>query len=522
MQHHPDKAETGDDRLPQAPAVVVQKSEAAMRVYYQRMVEEATDYALLLLDVDGNILNWNPGAAKIKGYAEEEIMGRNFSIFYQASDIADGLPQRLISEAARAGKASHEGWRVKRDGTKFWGSIVITALHDTDNAIIGFSKITRDLTERRNAEENLQRYAAELQLQNERLYHSEQRYHRMIAEVEDYAIILLDSNGLIQNWNKGAENIKGYAENEIIGKSFRAFYLPEDREKQLPEHLLEQARLHNKANHEGWRLRKNGTRFWGSVVITALHDDAGSVVGFSKVTRDLTHKKEAEDLILQKNKQLEDYAHAASHDLQEPLRKILLFSDLLQRNMGNRAAAETYLQKINNSTERMSHLIKAVLEYSQTPVSDNLKAFVDLNDVIRNIEVDFELLLEERNGRILRDRLPVIFAIPIQMHQLFTNLISNAIKFCDGTPQIDIRVQQIDDIDSAKLVHIRVTDNGTGFKQEHADKIFRMFHRLHDKKHGTGIGLALCKRIVENHRGKITAISEPGKGTSFDILLPLE
>ncbi|HEX8561748.1 MAG TPA: PAS domain S-box protein [Flavobacterium sp.] len=486
---------------------------------YHGMIAEIEDYAIILLDPDGKILNWNKGGEKIKGYKAEEVVGRNFNLFYLQEDIEAGLPQRLINQARTEGKASHEGWRVKKDGSTFWGSIVITALHDKSNNVSGFSKVTRDLTERKKSEERQERYAVELKYQNEMLRRSEERYHRMIAEVEDYAIILLDRNGNILNWNKGAEAIKGYKENEILGKNFSIFYLPEDRET-VPKALLAEAVQNNKATHEGWRMRKDGTRFWGSIVITALHDDENRVTGFSKVTRDLTQKKQADDYILRQNKQLEEYAYVASHDLQEPLRKIIMFSDLLQHKLDDKEEMNTLAQKIAQSSGRMSNLINAVLQYSQVGSNGELRREVDLNETLTDIEVDFELLLQERNGKINRENLPVVFGIPIQMHQLFANLISNAIKFNTSDPEITITAKPLSRAGKS-FTTITVSDNGIGFNEEYADKIFGMFHRLKDTTKGTGIGLALCKRIVESHGGTISATSEPGKGSTFVITLPV-
>jgi PAS domain S-box-containing protein len=487
---------------------------------YHRMIAEIEDYAIILLDLDGNILNWNKGAQNIKGYTSEEILGRNFSIFYLQDDIVDGLPKKLINIARDKGKAIHEGWRVKKDGTIFWGSITITALHDNDNNIVGYSKVTRDLTERKKAEERLQRYAVELEMQNAKLQRSEESYHRMIAEVEDYAIILLDTDGNILNWNKGAQKIKGYQEHEILGKNFRNFYLPEDRDQKLPERLLSDAVKNNKATHEGWRLRKDGTRFWGSIVITALHDSAGQVTGFSKVTRDLTKNKEAEDFILMQNRYLEEFAYVASHDLQEPLRKIILFSSMLGENINDEKAVRNYLSKITGASERMGKLIRAVLDYSRSGSSQIKKEVVDLNTIISDIKVDFELLLQERNAEIITERLPSVKGVPIQLHQLFANLISNAIKFCEDTPKIEISSQTAM-INESRFVKILVSDNGVGFNPDHAEKIFHMFYRLNEKNAGTGIGLALCRRIVESHGGKISATGKPGIGSVFEILLPV-
>lgn len=489
---------------------------------YNKMVEEVSDYAILFLDTDGNILSWNKGAVNIKGYVASEITGKNFRVFYTDEDRKKQLPETLLEEAFKTGRVCHEGWRLKKDGSKFWGLVTITALHDEPGNVIGFSKVTRDLTERKKSEEQSERYAAELQRQNEMIRRSEERYHRMIAEVEDYAIILLDINGNILNWNKGAEKIKGYKESEIVGKNFSNFYLPEDQKSNLPGHLLADAAANNKATHEGWRVRKDKTRFWGSIVITAIHNDEGAVTGFSKVTRDLTQKKHFEDFILMQNKQLEEYAYVASHDLQEPLRKIMMFSGLLKEKLDDKEASLQLLNKIYHSTERMANLIGAVLQYSQTSYTTELRKDIDLNAVIKTIEADFDMLLAEKNIKINCGDLPTVRGIPIQMHQLFSNLIGNAIKFSGDQPAITITAEPEQDLDTGEVfTKIKVADNGIGFGAEYADKIFRMFHRLHNNRTGTGIGLALCKRIVEGHGGSITAESTPGKGSVFSIRLPI-
>jgi PAS domain S-box-containing protein len=240
---------------------------------YHKMVEEVQDYAIIFLDTNGIIQNWNKGAQKIKQYKDWEAIGNHFRMFYLPEDRLGKLPEILLEQARLDGRAVHEGWRIRKDGSRFWGSITLTALHNDNNELIGFSKVTRDLTEKKLAEDQLKNFATELQLSNEQLRKSEERYHKMIAEVQDYAIILLDVHGNIQNWNLGAQNIKGYTADEIIGKNFSVFYTEEDKLSQLPQQLLAEAASKGKATHEGWRVTKQGNKFWGSIVITALHDE---------------------------------------------------------------------------------------------------------------------------------------------------------------------------------------------------------------------------------------------------------
>ncbi len=310
---------------------------------YEKMINEIQDYAIILMDTEGIIQNWNKGAEKIKLYTEQEIVGKHFSIFYLPEDISTNLPGRLINEARENGRAVHEGWRKKKDGTHFWASVTITAIHDDDDNVIGFCKVTRDLTDKKMSED--------------RLRASEERYHRMIAEVQDYAIILLNENGNIENWNVGAQNIKGYSSAEAIGKSFEMFYTAEDRKDGLPQRLLNLAREQGKALQEGWRVRKDGTRFWGTIVITALHDTEGKIIGFSKVTRDLTQQKIADDKLIAynaqleiQNSELEQFAYVASHDLQEPLRKIQTFAEIIRENYDDKELVNKYFEKLKKAS----------------------------------------------------------------------------------------------------------------------------------------------------------------------------
>jgi len=516
---------------------------------YYRMIAEVEDYAIIRLSIDGTIENWNKGAEKIKGYTEAEAVGKHFRMFYPEEDQRRGLPESLIETAINRGKSNHEGWRVRKDGTRFWGSISITALHDSSGRTIGFSKVTRDLTERRNSELKIQQVNDDLMKKNELLRQSELRYHRMVSEVEDYVIILLSTDGDIQNWNKGAEKIKGYSPAEIIGKHFSIFYSPEDREKGIPQKLLSQAREKGKALHEGWRLRKNGSSFWGSVVITAIHDEDGLVIGFTKVTRDLTEKKLAEEKLLaasltleQKNRELErineelsSFAYISSHDLQEPLRKIQTFSDRIMDMEFDKLSekGKDYFKRMQGGASRMQKLIRDILAYSRTTTSEKVFELTDLNELVNHAKVELEVLIAEKKAVINSDRLPHTKVIPFQAQQLFFNLINNALKFSkpDATPRLDIRCEIVEGPafhqayppPAEKYLHLSFKDNGIGFEPEYSRKIFEVFQRLHGRTEygGTGIGLAICKKIVENHHGMISAEGVPGQGATFHVYLPM-
>lgn len=420
-------------------------------------------------------------------------------------------------------------------------------LYDTAGRVTGLINVLTDITAKNkehhislNDAVNYKSISATLEKTAEEstknLKASEERYHRMIDEVQEYAILMLDPDGYILNWNKGAQSIKGYTEKEIIGKNFRVFYLDEDRKAYLPEALIRDASSNGRATHEGWRVRKDGTKFWGAVVITAIYDDSRNIIGFSKVTRDLTERKLADDRmqvyardIEFRNKQLEEYAYIASHDLQEPLRKIQVFGEMLQDSLNDPETIKHYLDKINASAARMTTLIKDVLKYSQLASTDELFELTHLNVALQHVLEDYDLALEQKKITVHLTDMPVIMGIPIQLHQLFSNLLSNAIKFSRENPVFTISAQAPleDDIQNhhqlqkgIPFTKIIFKDNGQGFEQQYGDQIFKMFKRLGNTP-GTGIGLALCKKIVENHSGFITVDSEPGFGTTFSIFLPL-
>ncbi len=251
---------------------------------FRAFVESVRDYALLILDTDGRIASWNAGAEAIKGYKAGEIIGQHFTKFYPPESIDSGLPQRELEGAIRDGRYEDEGWRLRKDGSRFWANVIITALRDSDGTLVGFAKVTRDLTERRRHEEFLRQ--------------SEARFRALVESVREYAIFMLDTEGNVATWNSGAEQILGYGTLEILGEHLSRFY-PQDDAHDLARRELETATLEGRFEDEGWRVRKNGSRFWANAVLTAMRDSSGKLMGFSKIVRDLTERREYESHLRQ-------------------------------------------------------------------------------------------------------------------------------------------------------------------------------------------------------------------------------
>ena len=481
---------------------------------FRRLVEGVRDYAIFVLDADGYISSWNLGAERLKGYTREEIVGKHFSIFYTEPDLSANKPAHELEVAAEVGHFEDEGWRVRKDGSRFWANVIITRLSDDSGTLIGFGKVTRDLTERRQ---------------------SEQRYRLLVEGVMDYAIFSMDSSGHITSWNTGAERIKGYTADQIIGQHFSAFYTPEDRAVNLPGHVLETARTQGHFEGEGWRVRKDGTRFWASVVVTALRDEAGNLYGFSKVTRDMTDRKRlldelqrhAEELELriqereETNAELEAFAYSVSHDLRAPLRAITGFTEALAEDYADRfnERGREYLNDIISAAGRMSLLVQDLLEYGRVSrVSMPLEAVSVLNavrDAVKELD-------KEAHKRLTISISPdlLVRAPSRVLTQIIANFLSNAFKFQakEVVPQVRVSAELRE-----SMVRISVMDKGIGIAREHQERIWNIFERLHDRESyaGTGIGLAIVKRAVTRLHGRYGVDSEAGKGSAFWIELPL-
>lgn len=540
-------------------AEIVQKdSEARYRELIQTL-----DTPLYTTDVEGRMTLYNQAAVNLWGREPEigkDLWCGSYKIFRPdgSSLPLDTCPMAVCLKTQQA-VTGEEIVVMRPDGTLRNVVPHPQPIFDSAGKLTGAINMLIDVTSMKVAEKRIieseQNYKAlaaslekrikentdDLLNKNEQLRRSEERYHRMVEEVEDYAIILLDKDGFILNWNKGAQKIKGYKEEEIIGKNFEVFYMPEDRENGVPKRIIEEARTNGKAAIEGWRLRKDGTKFWGSIVITALHNDQGDVIGFTKVTRDLTERKLSEDRLREystelefRNKELEQFAYAASHDMKEPLRKINVYGAYIRDNKANKLDERStdFLKRSLKAADRMGKLIDDLLAYSRTTSTAEAYSRVDLNNVVNDVISDYKEELIQKGIHVSVGKLPTIDGIQFQLKQLMFNLIGNAIKYSDKENKGIIKIE-------AKVVHaskaselrlpggkkyycISVEDNGIGFEQQYADKIFEIFQRLENTQEikGSGIGLAICKKIVQNHKGVITAAGHLKQGARFDIYLP--
>lgn len=470
---------------------------------YRLLVEQVKDYAIFMLDPKGNILTWNKGAKRIKGYTEEEILGRHFSVFYTKEAKESRFPEYELREAAKNGRFEDEGWRVRKDGSKFWANVIVTALYN-NGKLVGFSKVTRDLTERRNTEEKLRQ--------------SEEQYRLLVEQVRDYAIFMLNPEGFITTWNKGAETINGYTAEEIIGRHFSIFYSREAVESGFPQYELKVASKEGRFEDEGWRIRKDGRRIWANVIITALHNKQGELVGFSKVTRDITDRKKVIENLQKSNAELRSFAYVISHDLKTPLRGIASLATWIQNDYADKLddIGKEHLELMVSRVKRLNELINDILSYSQVGrTAASIENITNAGDIINEISNSFDI----GNVDILYNcRLKSFRYDRVGLFQVFQNLISNGIKH-NNKEKKKIEIKCADKTDH---ILFSVTDNGPGIEEKYFEKIFQLFQTLQskDETDSTGIGLAIVKKLVENYGGRIWVESTPGQGSTFYFTIP--
>jgi PAS domain S-box-containing protein len=398
---------------------------------------------------------------------------------------------------------------VANAGASLLGILFLTMATRTINR--GISERLRGEASLRDMERGQAEYA---------LRRSEERFLLLVEGVKDHAIVFLEPDGRVASWNPGAERMKGYRAEEIIGQSFARFYTAEDVASGAPAHNLAQAAAEGHYQAEGWRVRKDGSRFWADVVINAVRDDAGRLQGFAKLMRDITERKRVEDDLRRSNEDLERFAYVASHDLQEPLRMVGSFVQLLGKRYRGKldADADEFIGYALDGALRMQRLIEDLLAYSRVGTRGAALVSTDANALLERVIASLKLAIEESGASVTSDRLPTIPADPGQLEHVFLNLVSNALKFRGAEPP---RVH----VSAARTNgdwRFSVQDNGIGLEPQYFERIFVIFQRLHARTDypGTGIGLAIAKKIVERHGGRIWVESQPGCGATFFFTLP--
>ena len=478
---------------------------------YRIALEQTKDYAVFLLDPAGQILTWNVGAERIKGYSSKDIIGRHFSIFYPREAIDSGWPAHELRVAAAEGRCEDEGWRIRKDGSRFWASVTISALRDAAGKLVGFSKITRDVTDRKVYEEALRQ--------------SEERFRLLVDGVVDYAVFMLDQEGFVTSWNSGAQRIKGYSHDEIIGKHVSRFYTPEDVDAGKPWEDLVAARRLGRSEQEGWRVRKDGERFWARAVLNALYGPEKRLRGFAKVTQDLTDQRYMLDLE-KAARNLNEFIAILAHELRNPLAPIRSAVQVMARISADDPVHEAMRQTIDRQSAQLVHIVDDLLDIAR--ITRGAMALerksVDLAEVVRGA-VETSMPAIESGGHRLEMEIPsyplLVEGDASRLTQLVANLLNNAARYTPAGGRIAVKAWA-----EAHWAVLGVRDTGRGIEPQDIDRIFAMFAQGRTARprpgEGLGVGLALARRIAELHGGSLKARSEgEDKGSEFTLRIPL-
>jgi PAS domain S-box-containing protein len=485
---------------------------------YRLLVEGISDYAIYLLSPGGTVTSWNKGAELFKGYSAQEIVGRNFSEFYTPEDRAAGLPARALEAAARDGKFESEGWRVRKDGRRFWAYVIIDPIRTSSGKLIGFAKITRDLTERRAAEESLRA--------------SQEQFRLLVQGVTDYAIYMLSISGEISSWNSGAERIKGYTTDEVLGTNFSRFYTDADRAAGEPARALAVATKEGRFENEGQRVRKDGTVFWASIVLDALHSPDGTLIGFAKITRDITAQREsrmaleeARETLFQAQKMdaIGQLTGGVAHDFNNLLMVIKGSLELLRKRISQDPRAMHLLENAQQGTSRGIALTRRMLAFARRQElkvgSVDIPALVagmaDLLTRSLDSTVELELHFPLKLAAVLTD--------PNQLELALLNLVVNARDAMPfgGRIVISAKRAQLKDAPLARqYVCLSVTDSGEGMDAETLARAVEPFFTTKGVGKGTGLGLPMVHGVAQQSGGRLVLKSEKGRGTIAEIWLP--
>jgi len=488
---------------------------------YRLLVASVSDYAIFAINPDGYVLSWNPGAARFKGYDAAEIIGKHFSVFYPPEDIAAGKPQRLLSLAAEHGHIEDEGWRLRKGGTRFWASVTLTALRNEAGTLVAFAKVTRDLTERRQAEMELRA--------------SEERFRLIVQSVRDYGIFLLDPRGYVASWNAGAQRITGYRAEEIVGHHFSEFYPAEEVAAGRPMGELEVAEHEGRYEEEGFRVRKDGSLYWASVIITALRNQEGELFGFAKVTRDLTDQRAAQQRAIAdarriaeveaSNRAKSEFLAAMSHELRTPLNAIGGYAELIDMGVAGTLTTQQreYVERIRGAQQHLLTLINDLLNYSRIEAG---QLSYDMAPVRLHELVGKALALVHPQAARKKIQLKhgpcaeaiLAWADRVKVEQIVLNLVSNAVKFTPEGGRVRATCAE-----QGKMAVVCIEDTGPGVPEDKREAIFEPFvqlgRTLTSVHEGAGLGLAISRDLARAMDGTVTHRPRRGGGSVFCLQL---
>jgi PAS domain S-box-containing protein len=470
---------------------------------FRLLVEGITDYAIYMLSPQGLITNWNKGAERIKGYKAKEIVGKHFSVFYTPEDQAAGLPQKALATARKEKHFLAEGWRVRKDGTRFFASVVIDPIYEK-RKLIGFAKITRDITERQNALSELSK--------------SESQFKTLVGGVTDYALYMLDPNGIVSNWNVGGERIKGYTAEEIVGEHFSRFYTPLDQAAGKPARALKTALEAGHYEEDGWRVRKDGSFFWASVVIDPIRNDAGELIGFAKITRDISERKQAQEKLMAMQRQLAEsqkfdalgqLTGGVAHDFNNLLMIISGSIHAIRKDVTGEKALKA-LRAIDGASQRAASLTRQLLSFARRQslqpqpirLSERLNVLRDVLNSGLGSTVALTIDVADDVWNIVVD--------PNEFETALVNLVINArdaMISASNDPELD-------------QVAISVTDTGVGIPDDIAAKVFDPFFTTKAVGKGTGLGLSQVHGFAHQAGGTVVLKSILGEGTTITMCLP--
>jgi PAS domain S-box-containing protein len=487
---------------------------------YRLLVEAVVDYAIYMLDTNGLIRSWNSGAKRIKQYDQSEVLGKHFSLFYTPEDLASDLPGRALKSADESGRFEGEGWRVRKDGTRLWALVIIDPIRAEDGSLIGFAKVTRDLTERRAAEQALRQ--------------SEQQFSLLVQGVTDYALYMLDPNGIITTWNAGAQRIKGYEPAEVIGRHYSMFFQADDVANHVPQRALATVVSEGRYEGQGWRVRKDGTRFLVHVVIDPIRNEQGELIGYAKITRDVTESVQAQQEIketrealfqAQKMESLGQLTGGIAHDFNNLLMVILGSLELARKRVPQDSKVQSLLNNAIAGAQRGATLTQRMLAFARRQELDPQP--VDVGGLIRNMS---DLLCRMLGAGIRVDtQFPLVLRpVLVDMSQLemaVMNLVINARDAMGGEGRILISARE-DSFPgsppgSDRLICIAVIDTGPGMSEATLQRAMEPFFTTKGAGKGTGLGLSMVHGLAAQSKGHFVLKSVVGEGTRAELWLPV-